>query len=396
MNNSRVIVAALCAGVFVVGTSEYLVAGLLPQVGDSLGISVGAAGQVVTAYALGVVIGGPLVAAATARLPRRPLALGLMLLFAAGSAVSAWAPDFAVLLAGRVLSSFSHAAFVASALVTATRVVPPERAGRAIAAVASGFTVATLLGVPIGALLGERAGWRIPFVVLTALALAATAMLAAVLPDQEAPSASLRAETRLLIRGPVLLTVLTTAVGTSGAATVFTYIAPLLTRIAGFSAPAVSALLLAYGGGSFAGNLIAGRLTDRSLGGTIRAVFGGLVGVLAAVPVAVVWQPSAVLLVLLLGLLATATIAPLQGIVLRYAGAAPTLAVAVNVGAFNLGNAMGSAIGGAIVAAGALRWTGFAGALLTLIGLALSYAAVPRSGTADEFLEPAATRPART
>ncbi len=379
MRKNYLILAALCAGVFVVGTSEYLIAGLLPQVGASLGVSVGTAGQAVTAYALGVVIGGPFMAMATARLPRKGLALGLMLLFAAGSAISAWAPGFAVLLVGRVVSSLSHAAFLAVALVTATQVVPPERIGRAIATVASGFTVATLLGVPLGALLGERAGWRTPFLVLTVLAVAATLLLAVVFPKQPAPQASIRDELRVVTRRPVLLTVATTAVGFAGVATVFTYIAPLLTEVGGFSAWLVSVLLLAYGAGSFAGNLAAGRLTDRSLSATVRGVFGGLIGVLAMFPIAIVWRPSAVLAVLVLGLLATATIAPLQGVILQHAGSAPTLAVAVNVGAFNLGAAAGSVIGGAIVAAGGLRWTGFAAALLSLAGLGLSYLAVPRA-----------------
>ncbi len=192
---------------------------------------------------------------------------------------------------------------------------------------------------------------------LTALTLAAVALLALVLPTQQASSAGLRDELRVVSRKPVLLAIATTAVGFSGVAVVFTYIAPLLTRIVGFSPAAVSALLFAYGAGSFLGNLAAGKLTDRSMSATVRGVFCGLTGVLVAMPFAATWQPTAVLAVLVLGLLATATIAPLQGLILRLAGSAPTLAVAVNVGAFNLGAAAGSALGGAIVAAGALRWT---------------------------------------
>ncbi|MEU5884679.1 MFS transporter [Spirillospora sp. NPDC047279] len=391
MRKSFVILVALSASVFVVGTCEFLVAGLLPQVGADLGVSVGTAGQAVTAYALGVVIGGPLVAVATVRLPRKGVALGLMVVFALGNGVSAFAPSFEVLIAGRVVSSLSHAGFLALALVTATRVVEEGRIGSAISFVVSGFTVATLLGVPLGALVGEHAGWRTPFVVLTGLAVASTVLLAVVLPRQESSSAGIRRELRVVTRRPVLLTVATTAVGFAGVSTVFTYIAPLLTEVSGFGAPMVSGLLLAYGAGSFAGNLVAGRLSDRSLGGTVRGVFGGLTGVLALFPVAAMAKPSAVPAVLMLGLVATATIAPLQGLILRYAAAAPTLAVAVNVGAFNLGAAAGSVIGGAIVAAGGLRWTGLAGAVLGACGLALSYLAVPRSGrSAGGTGEPAA------
>ncbi|MEU1984822.1 MFS transporter [Nocardia sp. NPDC019395] len=167
------------------------------------------------------------------------------------------------------------------------------------------------------------------------------------------------------------MSIATTAVGFAGVATIFTYIAPLLTEVTGFAAPAVSVLLPAYGAGSFAGNITAGRLTDRSFSATVCGVFGALAGVLALFPFLLVWQPSAVFAVLALGSLATATIAPLQSLILKHAGATPTLAVSVNVGALNLGAAMGSVLGGAIVAADGLRWTGLAGALLSLLGLAL-------------------------
>ena len=384
MSKSFASLAALCASVFVVGTSEYLVAGILPEIGADLQVAQGTAGQTVTAYALGVVIGGPVVTVATARLPRKGLAIGLMLLFAAGSALSALAPTLEMLLAGRVISSLSHAAFLALALVMATSVVPEHKTGSAIATVASGFTVATLLGVPLGSLLGHAAGWRAPFAVLTALTLAAVALLVLVLPRQQAPAMSVRDELRVVTRKPVLLAIATTAVGFSGVAVVFTYIAPLLTRVTGFSPAAVSALLLAYGAGSFLGNLAAGKLTDKSMTATVRGVFGGLTGVLAATPFAAAWQPTAVLAVLVLGLLATATIAPLQGLILRHAGAAPTLAVSVNVGAFNLGAAAGSALGGLLVAGGALRWTGLAGAVLSLTGLALTYLILPRNSTTPQ------------
>ncbi|MEV0146773.1 MULTISPECIES: MFS transporter [unclassified Nonomuraea] len=381
MRKSHIVLAALFVCVFVVGTAESLIAGLLPQVAADLDVTVGLAGQAVTAYALGVVIGGPVVTALTVRLPRKGLAQGLMLLFAAGSAICALAPSYEILIAGRVLSSLSHAAFLTLALLTAARVAPAERTGSAIAAVASGFAVATLAGVPVGVLLGQDAGWRFPFGALAVLAVAGAALLGLLLPRQAAEGARVRDELRVVARRPVPLIIVTTAVGFAGVATVFTYIAPLLTEVAGFSTAQMSGLLLAYGAGSLAGNAAAGRLTDRSLSGTVRGVLGGLAGVLAVVPFAVAWKPAAVVAVVALGLLSTATIAPLQGLLLRHASAAPALAVSFNVGAFNLGWVMGSMIGGAIVSAGALRWTGLAGALLSLAGLGLSYLALPRSAT---------------
>ncbi|MET9066517.1 MFS transporter [Streptosporangium sandarakinum] len=386
MRKSSAILAALCVSVFVVGTSEYLVAGLLPQVARDLGVSVGAAGQTVTAYGLGVVVGGPVVTLLTARVPRKGLALSLMLLFAAGSAVSAFAGSYEALLAGRVLSSLSHAAFFALSLVVASRVVPEDRVGRATAAVVSGLTVSTLLGVPLGALLGERTTWRTPFVVLTVLALLGVALLAAVLPRQDAESAGARAEIGVMAQRPVLLAIATTAVGFAGVATVFTYVAPLLTEVTGFPAFVVSLLLLAYGGGSFLGNVIAGRLTDRAPAATLRGVFAALAALLAVTPFAITWKPTAVLVVLMLGLLATATIAPLQGLILRHAQRAPTLAVSVNVGAFQLATALGSVVGGVLVAAGALRWTGVAGAVLSALGLVVSCYALPSRPEDDAAL----------
>ncbi|MEV0826285.1 MFS transporter [Nonomuraea rubra] len=378
MKKSLLVPAMLMVSVFVVGTSEYLIAGLLPQVAADLGVSVSTAGQAVTAYALGVVIGGPLVTVATVRLPRKGLALGLMLLFAAGNAVCAAAGSYEVLIVGRVVASLSHAAFLTLALMVATRVVEPQRVGTAIAAVGSGFSVATLLGVPLGVLLGEDAGWRTPFAVLAVLALAMTGLLAAVLPRQEAPATSVRDEIATVMGRRVLVVIATTAVGLAATSTVFTYLAPTLTEITGFGPAAVSTLLLVYGAGSLAGGLVAGRLADRSLGATVRGTFVGLSVVLAVFPFAVPWAGSAVVAVLVFGLLTSATTPVLQSLVLRHAGRAPTLAVSVNVCAFNIGIAAGSALGGGLVAVDGLRWLGLAAAALSLAALAVSYAAVPR------------------
>ncbi|MEV5329392.1 MFS transporter [Nonomuraea fastidiosa] len=378
MRSSVLVPAVLMASVFVVGTSEYLIAGLLPQMAADLEVSVSTAGQAVTAYALGVVIGGPLVTIATVRLPRKGLALGLLVLFAAGNAVCAVAGSYEVLIAGRVVASLSHAAFLTVALMMVTRVVAPDRAGSAIAAVAAGFSAATLLGVPLGVLLGEGAGWRTPFAVLAALALAVAGALAAALPRQDAPATSVREEIATVLGRRVLVVIATTAVGLAATSTVFTYLAPALTGITGLGPGAVSTLLLVYGAGSLAGGLVAGRLADRSLAGTVRGTFIGLAVVLAAFPFAVPWAGTAVVVVLALGVLTSATTPALQSLLLRHAGQAPMLATSVNVCAFNIGIAAGSALGGGLVAADGLRWLGLAAAGLSLVALAISYAAIPR------------------
>ncbi|MGN9846263.1 MFS transporter [Nonomuraea sp. H19] len=387
MKKSLVVPIALMVSVFVVGTSEYLIAGLLPQVAADLDVSVSTAGQTVTAYALGVVIGGPLVTIATVRLPRKGLALGLLLLFAAGNTICAVAGSYELLIAGRVVASLSHAAFLTLALMLTTRVVAPERVGTAIAVVGSGFSAATLLGVPVGVLLGEGMGWRAPFGVLAVLALVVTGLLAVVLPRQDAAATSVRDELATVVQRRVLVVIATTAVGLAATSTVFTYLAPALTEITGFTPVVVSTLLLVYGLGSLAGGLVAGRLADRSLAATVRGTFAGLAVVLALFPLALRWQVSAVFAVLAFGLLTSATTPVLQSLMLRRAGDAPTLAVSANVCAFNIGIAGGSALGGGLVAVDGLGWLGLVAAVLSLGALAVSYAAITRR-------QPAAAEPA--
>ncbi len=367
--------------VFCTGTAEYLVAGVLPQLAADLSVSVAAAGQTVTAYALGVAIGGPIVTVLTARLPRKGLALGLGAVFVAGIVLTVFAPTYGWVVVGRVVSACSQATLFAIGLTTAAGLMGPARQGQAIAIVSSGLTVATVLGVPLGALLGGTTSWRIPFVIVAAAAVVGVLLIAAAMPRTAAPTTGVGDEIRTLLRGPVLLAVATTVIGFAGVSVVFTYLVPLLSEVTGIAAGVIPALLLAYGVGGFAGNLIAGRLTDLSLGKTLVRVFVALIVTLAAFPLVAEHPVPMVVAVLVLGLLSTATIAPLQSLVLRHAGAAPTLSLAVNVGAFNLANAIGSALGGLGVAAGLLQWGGFGGAGFAALGLiltALALRATPR------------------
>lgn len=367
--------------VFCTGTAEYLVAGVLPQLAADLSVSVAAAGQTVTAYALGVAIGGPIVTVLTARLPRKGLALGLGAVFVVGIVLTVLAPTYGWVIVGRVVSASSQATLFAIGLTTAAGLMGPGRQGQAIAIVSSGLTVATVLGVPLGALLGGTTSWRIPFVVVAAAAAVGVLLIAAAMPRTAAPTTGVGDEIRTLLRGPVLLAVATTVIGFAGVSVVFTYLVPLMSEVTGIVASVIPALLLAYGVGGFAGNLIAGRLTDLSLGKTLVGVFVALIVTLAAFPLVAEHPVLMVAAVLVLGLLSTATIAPLQSLVLRHAGAAPTLSLAVNVGAFNLANAIGSALGGIGVAAGLLQWGGLGGAGFAVLGLiltALALRAAPR------------------
>lgn len=378
------VIAGFLLCIFAIGTAELLVSGLLPEIAASAHVSVATAGQLVTAYAAGVVIGGPLITAATARMARKGLVLSLIALFIAGSLTSAAASSYGLLLAGRVLAALSQGTLYAISIVVVTAVVPPDRAGRAIATVVSGLTVATVLGVPLGAVLGRAFGWRLPFLAVAVIAAAGGIVLAMTMPRTPAPPAGARSEVRVLARRPVLLAIATTAVGFAGTGTVLTYLIPLLTQVSGFSPDTASALLLAYGAGSLLGNLAAGRLTDVSPIMTVRIVFGGLAVILAVLPFAATRQPAAVIAVLAFGLLATATIAPLQSLILQHAADAPTLSVAVNVSGFNMANALGSALGGGMVAAGALRWNGLAGAILALAGLGLARVASSRTSATQQ------------
>jgi DHA1 family inner membrane transport protein len=371
--------AAITAGfllcIFAFGTAEFLVSGLLPQVAAGLSVSPATAGQAVTAYALATVVGGPILTAVTARVPRKGLTVGLLVAFLLGTALSAAATGYATFLTGRILAGLAQATFFALSLVVVTRAVAPDRAGRAVSWITSGFTVSILLGVPLGTLVGQRFGWRTPFVVITVVAVVGAGLLMAAVPREKAPTTGAGDELRALVRLPVLLAIATTAVGLAGVGTVYTYVVALMTLVTGFTAPAVSGLLFAYGAGSVVGNLMAGRLSDRYPRWTLPAILCGLVILLALIPLAVTAKTTAAAAILALGLLATATITPLQALILRRARAAPTLSVAVNVAAFNLANALGAAIGGAVLAAGWLRFSGFVGAVLAAGGLALAWSA---------------------
>lgn len=373
---SGLVLAGFVLLVFCTGSAEYLVAGLLPQLAADMSVAVATAGQTVTAYALGVAVGGPIITVLTARLPRKGLALGLGVVFVAGTVLTMLAPTYAWLIAGRVIAASSQATLFAIALTTATGVVDPARRGRAIAIVGSGLTVATVLGVPLGAWLGGTTNWRVPFGIIATVAAIGVALIASAMPRTSAPTTGMGDEIRTLLRRPVLLAVATTVVGFAGVGIVFTYLVPFLSDVTGVAVDAIPALLFAYGVGGFAGNLIAGRLADVALDRTLVGVFVALVVTLTAFPLLAEMPVLMIPLVLVLGLLSTATIAPLQSLVLRHAGAAPTLSLAFNVGAFNLANAIGSAIGGLGVAAGLLRWNGFGGAGFAVVGLVLTMFAV--------------------
>lgn len=370
---------ALAVGAFGIGTTEFLPMGLLQQIAGDLGVGIPAAGLLVSGYAIGVFVGAPLLALATRRLPHKSVLLGLMAVFTLGNLASALASGYAGLLAARVLTSLAHGTFFGVGAVVATSLVARERQASAIATMFNGLALATLLGVPAGAWLGLHMGWQASFWAVTAvgvLAMAAVAMLVPAARGHAAPAA-VRAELRAIATAPVLLGLATTVFGFAGVFVVYTYIEPLLTRVTGFGGAAVSPILLAFGVGMMIGNPLGGRLADRRLGPALLATLVGLVAVLCGFGLVLGSKWATVLFTGLLGAAMFATVAPLQLWVLRRAGGAPSLASSLNIGAFNLANALGAWLGSETIARGhglaALPW---AAALVTVVGIVLALLAL--------------------
>ncbi|MFE0452327.1 MFS transporter [Streptomyces sp. NPDC058914] len=367
---------ALAVGAFGIGTTEFVMMGLLPDVADDLHISIPAAGHLVSAYALGVVIGAPLLAAVTARLSRRTVLISLMGLFVAGNALSAFAPDHQWLLAARFLSGLPHGAFFGVGAVVATNLVAPERKARSVSLMFLGLTVANIAGVPVATLMGQHLGWRATFLGVSAIGLAAIASLALLIPRDHthaAPSAGLRGELAALRSLPVWLALGTTVAGFGALFSAYSYITPMLTDSAGYADASVTLLLALFGVGATIGNLLGGRLADHAMRRTLFGGLASLVLVLALFPLLMDTAWSAALAVTLLGVAAFVTGSPLQLMVMEKASTAPSLASSANQAAFNLANAGGAWIGGLALAAGfGVTSPAVAGAGLAVLGLAVA------------------------
>ncbi|MFJ8824945.1 MFS transporter [Streptomyces sp. NPDC102467] len=378
---------ALAVGAFGIGTTEFVMMGLLPNVADDLHISIPAAGHLVSAYALGVVIGAPVLAAVTARMPRRRVLIGLMVLFVVGNAVSAVAPDYHSLMVARFVSGLPHGAFFGVGAVVATSLVAPERKARSVSLMFLGLTVANIVGVPVATAMGQQLGWRATFLAVSAIGLAAIAALAALVPADHGHGATVgvRSELKALGSVPVWLALGTTVAGFGALFSAYSYITPMLTDAAGFAEGSVTLLLALFGVGATIGNLAGGRLADHSLRGTLFGGLTSLVAVLALFPLLMRAEWSAALAVLLLGMAAFTTGSPLQLMVMEKASAAPSLASSANQAAFNLANAGGAWIGGLALAAGlSVTSPALTGAVLAVLGLAvaaLAYAVDLRRGT---------------
>ncbi|MET9106224.1 MFS transporter [Streptomyces zhihengii] len=368
---------ALALSAFGIGTTEFVMMGLLPEVAGDLGTSVPTAGYLVSAYALGVVVGAPLLTAFGSRVPRKRMLLLLMALFTVGNLASALAPGFATLLAGRVLAGLPHGAFFGVGAVVAARLVAENRQARAVATMFLGLTVANIVGVPAATALGQHLGWRATFLVVTAIGLVSMAALARLIPAGEPEThRGIGRELRALGDRQVLLGLLTAVFGFAGVFAVYSYLASMTTEAMGFGESAVTLVLALFGIGMTLGALAAGPLTDRALRPTLYGSLAALAVVLTVFPFAVRIPWLALVTVVVLGAVGFLTTTPLQMLVMRKAQDAPTLASASNHSAFNLANAGGAWLGGVAIAAG-WGWTSpaFVGAGLTVVGLAVAVVA---------------------
>ncbi|CAM5627726.1 MFS transporter [Streptomyces spiroverticillatus] len=363
---------ALAIGAFGIGTTEFVIMGLLPEVAAEYQVSIPTAGYLVTGYGLGVVLGAPLMTALGTRVSRKNMLMLLMGLFVVGNVLTAVAPAFGVMLAGRVVASFTHGAFFGIGSIVAAGLVAPDKKAKALSMVFTGLTLANVIGVPFGTWLGQQVSWRATFFVVAGLGVLGLAGIAKLVPEQPKPEGvRLRDEVAAFRNVQVLLAMAMTVLGFGGVFAAITYITPMLTDVAGYAPGSVTWLLVLFGLGMVAGNLIGGRFADRALMPLLYVSLAGLAVVLALFTVTAHNKAAAAVTLFLIGAFGFATVPPLQKRVLDQAAAAPTLASAGNIGAFNLGNSLAAWLGGLVIAGGlgltAPNWVGAGLAVSALV-----------------------------
>ena len=342
------VVYVLAVGTFLMLTTEFVVAGLLPEIARDLRVTVGQAGLLITVFAVGMIVGAPVMALLTRRMPRRRTLVLALVVFAAGHVVVALGSSFPVLLGARFVTAWAAGAFWSVASIVATRAAGPAASARALGLVGAGGMLANVVGVPLGAFAGQLSGWRGPFWALAALAVAAVPLIARYVP-REAPdrqSASLRSELGAMRSGRLWLVLAACATTTGGVLSAYSFISPLLTDRAGIAVGLVPLVLVGFGVGSLVGTVVGGRLGDVHPHATTVVVAGSTTAVLLAICLLAGSAVPTVLLVVLLGLLGLSANPVLSALAVRFAGIAPTLGVAMSVAAYNLGTAVGSGLAG--------------------------------------------------
>lgn len=367
---------ALAIGAFGIGLTEFVIAGILPQIAAEFAVSIPAAGQMATSYALGVFIGAPLLTIVGSRVPRKTMLMGLALIFTLGNIITALAPTLALAVTGRIVTSFNHGAFFGIGSIIAASLVAPGRQASAIAFMFSGLTLANLVGVPVGTWLAQTFSWRLVFWVIAGIGLVTIASIALLVPRiEKGKPIALKTELLAFVDPQVLLVMGITVFGPAAFFTSITYIAPMMVEEAGFSAGGVAWLMVLFGLGLAVGNWIGGRFADRSLFGTLFVTLAAQGIVLLVFWAGVDNQIIAAGSVFLMAAFGFATVSPIQKLVMDRAShaGAPTMAASVNIGMFNLGNALGAWAGGAAITAGfGLASPNWAGAILSVIALGLA------------------------
>ena len=376
---------ALTLSAFAIGTTEFVIVGLIPTIAEQLNVSLPSAGLLVSLYALGVAIGAPILTALTGKLPRKWLLVGLMALFTAGNLLAWQAPGYESLIVARILTGLAHGVFFSVGSTIATGLVAKEKAASAIAIMFSGLTVALVTGVPLGTWIGQVFGWRETFLVVSALGVIAMAGSLLLIPNNlpKGAASSIREQLAVLTKKPLLMVYAKTALGYGGAFTAFTFLAPILQQVSGFGANAVSLILLVYGVSVAVGNIWGGKLADK-LGPlpALKLMFGGLALILLMLTFTAPHPVLAVFTVLVWGAFAFGNVPGLQVLVVKQAVIhtpnAVDVASGLNIAAFNVGIALGSVVGGFVVEHLGLMHTPWIGALIVLLAYGLTHVSEKR------------------
>lgn len=369
---------ALTISAFAIGTTEFVIVGLIPTIAEQLGVTVPSAGLLVTIYALGVAIGAPVLTALTSRIPRKLLLVGLMVLFTLGNLLAWQSLSYESLVVARLLTGLAHGVFFSIGSTIATSLVAKEKAASAIAIMFGGLTVALVTGVPLGTFIGQQFGWRETFLAVSLIGAVATLASVILVPSniKNQGSAGVREQLKVLTHPRLLLIYAITALGYGGVFTTFTFLAPMMQELAGFSVPTVSWILLAYGVAVAVGNIWGGKLADRH--GAVRAlsfIFAALAILLLVFQFTASHSIAALLTVIVMGVFAFGNVPGLQVYVVQkaaqYTPNAVDVASGLNIAAFNIGIALGSVIGGQTVASLGLAQTPWIGALIVVVALLL-------------------------
>lgn len=364
---------ALAIGAFGIGTTEFSPMGLLPVIAQGVGVSIPAAGMLISAYAIGVMVGAPLMTLLLSHRGRRNALIFLMAIFTVGNVLSAIAPDYATLMIARIITSLNHGAFFGLGSVVAASVVAKEKQASAVATMFMGLTIANIGGVPAATWLGETIGWRMSFMATAGLGVISMVSLFFSLPKGGAGARpNVRNELAVLMRPQVLTALLTTVLGAGAMFTLYTYISPVLRTLTDATPVFVTAMLVLIGVGFSIGNFLGGKLADRSVTGTLKGFLLLLIVIMLAIPLLARSEIGAAIAMVVWGAATFAVVPPLQMRVMRVAHEAPGLSSSVNIGAFNLGNALGAAAGGAVISGGlGYSFVPVMGAIIAGLGLLL-------------------------